>query len=94
MTIFGTHYKRLKGSRNWGKTLPSAPKNGEEFIDNINNKHCIYDVSNGGWWCADMTTSTSTSTTSTSSSTTTSTTTSTSVSTSTTSTSSSTTTSI
>lgn len=87
-----THFSGLAGDRVYGTTLPSAPLKGEEFIDNINNIHYIYDGTH--WWGTLMSTSTSTSTTSTSTSTSSSTTTSTSSSTSTTSTSSSTTTSI
>jgi len=94
MATKGSHYSGVVGRANWGSSLPSAPEDGEQFIDNMNNIHYIYDSTAGGWWGAAMTTSTSTSTTSTSSSTSSSTTTSTSSSTSTTSTSSSTTTSI
>ena len=70
MTTHGTHFSALAGQRDWGRTFPSEPVDGQEFIDNINNRHCIYDATNSVWWCAGMTTSTSTSTTSTSSSTT------------------------
>lgn len=91
MATHGTHFSALSGQRDWGSTFPIDPTDGQEFIDNMNNLHCIYDATNAKWWCTAMTTSTSSSTTSTSSSTT-STSSSTSSST-TTSTSSSTTTS-
>jgi hypothetical protein len=87
-----THFSGIAGQRVYGTTLPSAPSEGEEFIDSTNNIHYIYAGSR--WWGAAMTTSTSTSTTSTSSSTSSSTTTSTSSSTTSTSSSTSTTTSI
>ncbi len=93
MVTTGTHFGAFTKGRNWG-ARPSNPHDGEEYIDNLNNYHCIYDATNSVWWCAAMTTSTSTTTTvSTSTSTSVSTST-TSTSVSTTSTSSSTTTSI
>ena len=87
----GTHFSGLAGHQIYGITLPSAPAEGQEFFDNVNNIHYIY--AGGQWWGKEFTTSTSSSTTSTStSSSTTSTSSSTTSSTSTSSSTSTTTT--
>jgi len=93
MTTHGTHFSSLVGKRQYGRVRPSNPVDGEEWVDNINNLHCVYSGDEGEWFCAALTTSTSTSTstTSTSTSTTSTSTTTTSTSTSTTSTSTTTT---
>lgn len=88
----GTHFNSLIGNRRWGTTLPSNPKEGQEFIDSANNMHYIY--AGGQWFAAPMTTSSSTSTTSTSSSSSTTSTSSSTTTTTSTSSSTSTTTTV